>query len=80
MFECGCGGMVDTGDLKSPAANTAWGFESPQPQKIKVSIKKRIKRLKEQNTKRKKGKKRRKQKKSRKNLNEEGVKIKYKNK
>ena len=21
--ECGCGGMVDTGDLKSPAANTA---------------------------------------------------------
>lgn len=30
----GCGGMVDTGDLKSPAAYTAWGFKSPQPQNI----------------------------------------------
>ena len=34
--ECGCGGMVDTGDLKSPAAYTAWGFESPQPQKYNL--------------------------------------------
>ena len=34
--KCGCGGMVDTGDLKSPAAYTAWGFESPQPQKYNL--------------------------------------------
>ena len=36
IFDCGCGGMVDTGDLKSPAAYTAWGFESPQPQKYNL--------------------------------------------
>lgn len=52
MFECGCGGMVDTGDLKSPAANTAWGFESPQPQKIKQKNKKNNIKIKIQKKKR----------------------------
>lgn len=35
--QCGCGGMADTGDLKSPA-HKACGFESRQPHKKRRMI------------------------------------------